>query len=143
MQKTKLGISVGALAAAIFITGIFNTTAMIILAGYALLMESNPWLKKAAVKAVVIVMGAVLITYATDFINDVLAIPNYIIKWFDDSYDAFQLYIPLNILSIIDRVVVIGEFALLAVCAIKAPKQGTLKFGPLDKFIDKIIIKED
>lgn len=143
MQKTKLGITVGALACAVYLAGIFNSTILILLAGYVLIAETNPWLKRVTVKAVMIVFLAYALVYATDFINDVLSIPNYIIRWFDDDYDAFQLKIPLNLLSIFDQCVYILEFVLLALCALKAPKQGTFRFAPIDKLVDKIVVRDE
>lgn len=52
MQKTKLGITVGALGAITFFAGFFGGyLAAIVLAGYALLFEENAWLKRSVVKA--------------------------------------------------------------------------------------------
>ncbi len=53
MQKTKLGISVGLLGAAIYFTSLFSGYLVpVILTGYVLLFEENDWLRKNAVKAV-------------------------------------------------------------------------------------------
>lgn len=143
MQKTKLGIKVGALAMAIYVLALVNNpTALTILVGYVLLFEANPWLKKAALKAFTIIIIAALLTSLPSLINNILAIPNYIISWFDSSYDAFQLKVPLNLLNIYTRVISIIEFVLLAVCAIKAPKQGTCAFAPIDKIVEKIIVDD-
>ena len=64
MQKTRLGITVGLMGALTYFIALFGGyLAMIIVAGYILLFESNEWLKKAAVKAAVITIGfAVLIS---------------------------------------------------------------------------------
>ena len=57
MQKTKLGITVGALGAITFFAGFFGGyLAAIVLAGYALLFEENAWLKRSVVKAVVLMV---------------------------------------------------------------------------------------
>ncbi len=46
MQKTKLGVSVALMGAALYFLGLFSGyVALIILAGYVLLMEENVWLK--------------------------------------------------------------------------------------------------
>lgn len=52
MQKTRLGISVGLLGAAIYFMGLFSGYLLaVLLAGYVLLFEENSWLRKNAVKA--------------------------------------------------------------------------------------------
>ena len=57
MQKTKLGISVGLLGAAIYFTGLFSGYLVaVLLAGYVLMFEENEWLRKNAVKAVALMM---------------------------------------------------------------------------------------
>ena len=51
MQKTRLGISVGLLGAAIYFMGLFSGYLLaVLLAGYVLLFEENSWLRKNAVK---------------------------------------------------------------------------------------------
>ena len=64
MKKTKLGISVGLLGAAIYFMGLFSGyLVVVLLAGYVLLCEDNEWLKKSAVKAVsVMALFSFLIT---------------------------------------------------------------------------------
>ena len=52
MEKTKLGISVGLFGAIIFAVALFGGyIPSILLVGYVLLMETNEWLRKSAVKA--------------------------------------------------------------------------------------------
>ena len=54
MQKTRLGISVGMLGAAVYLTGLFSGYLVaILMAGYVLLCEENGWLKRSDIKAVV------------------------------------------------------------------------------------------
>ena len=53
MEKTKLGISVGLMAAGIYLITLFGgLVPAVLLAGYVLLFEDSEWLKKNAVKAV-------------------------------------------------------------------------------------------
>ena len=82
MQKTRLGISVGLLGAAIYFMGLFSGYLLaVLLAGYVLLFEENSWLRKNAVKAMsVMAVFSLLITVlnlvpnAIGFINDVVSI---------------------------------------------------------------------
>lgn len=80
MQKTRLGISVGLLGAAIYFMGLFSGYLLaVLLAGYVLLFEENSWLRKNAVKAMsVMAVFSLLITVlnlvpnAIGFINGML-----------------------------------------------------------------------
>jgi len=55
-QKTKLGISVGLFGAALYFMGLIGVIPLVLMAGYVLLFEESGWLKKAAIKAVGIVV---------------------------------------------------------------------------------------
>ena len=53
MNKTKLGITTGLLAALAYFTGCFSGYLLLFLvAGYVLLKEEDEWLRKNVVKAV-------------------------------------------------------------------------------------------
>ena len=79
MQKTKLGISVGLLGAALYFLGLINTVALFLLAGYVLLFEENEWLRRAAVRAAVIVVGFGLIFTLIGTLENVFAFFNVLI----------------------------------------------------------------
>lgn len=89
MQKTRLGISVGLLGAAIYFMGLFSGYLLaVLLAGYVLLFEENSWLRKNAVKAMsVMAVFSLLITVlnlvpnAIGFINDVVSILVVVSMW--------------------------------------------------------------
>lgn len=58
MQKTKLGVTVGLLGAAVYFSALFASyIPVIMIAGYILLAEENEWLRKAVIKAVVLLMS--------------------------------------------------------------------------------------
>lgn len=68
MEKTKLGVSIGLLGAGIFAAALFGGyVATIVLAGYVLLMETNEWLRRAAVKA--LNLGTIKLPVIDDIIN--------------------------------------------------------------------------
>ena len=134
MQKTKLGISVGILGAAVYLSGMVNVMALVILAGYVLLMEENEWLRKAAVKAVAIVLGFVVLNGCLGLIDSVLSVINYMIGWFGI---LFTLQIPLNIGTIISYAFGFAENALLILLGISALSQGSVKVEIIDKLVAK------
>ncbi|OPZ88721.1 MAG: hypothetical protein BWY74_03015 [Firmicutes bacterium ADurb.Bin419] len=136
MQKTKLGISVGLLGAAMYFLGLVNFLGLILLAGYVLLFESNEWLKKSAVKAAAIVIGFALISVVISISNDVFAVLNGLLSWVRIS---FRISWPLQLDSIFLNIMDILEKLILLLLGFKAFTQGTMNVGPIDKVIDKNI----
>jgi uncharacterized membrane protein YbhN (UPF0104 family) len=81
MQKTKLGISVGLLGAALYFLGLLSFLGLLILSGYVLLFETNEWLRRSAVKAVAVVIGFALISMIFTFGNDIFSSINGLLSW--------------------------------------------------------------
>lgn len=133
MEKTKLGISVGLLGAILYILGLINFLGLIVVAGYILLCESNVWLRKAAVKAVVIYVVFYLVSILLGMIGDIFGFFNVFLGWFT----AFRLDFPLNIDSLINYIVSFVRSALYLILAFTALHQGTVSMGKLDETIDK------
>jgi hypothetical protein len=136
MEKTKLGISIGLLGAALYFTGLMNFLGLIVLAGYVLLFEKNEWLKRSAVKAVAIVIGFTLISVLIGISNDILGIFNNLLSWFKIS---FRLSWPLKLDSIALNVFGVLQKIVLLLLGFKAFTQGSLTVGPIDKVVDKNI----
>ena len=59
--------------------GLLGIVPLVILAGYVLLLENNEWLKRAAVKAVVIVVAFGLISVLIGTLSDVFDFLNVIL----------------------------------------------------------------
>ena len=55
MNKTKFGLSANAYAALVFAVGLLGITPVVLLAGAALIVEENEWLKRMSVKALAFV----------------------------------------------------------------------------------------
>jgi hypothetical protein len=139
MQKTKLGISVGLLGAALYFLGLVNTTALILLAGYVLLREDNLWLRKTAVKAVVISVSFSLLSVVITSGNDLFAFLNSILSWFQDPEDftAFQFKYPFELETILRNILYLVENILLLILGFMALKQGSIKIGVFDNTVNK------
>lgn len=144
MKKTKLGITVGLLGAAIYFMAMINTLGLIILAGYVLMFEENPWLKKSAVKAVVITVSFSLISVIISLGNDVFGVLNTMIGWVDGPFNfvLFQLRYPFGIETIIRNILSLLENILFIILGIKALKQGSVKIGFIDNIINKHMDQE-
>lgn len=136
MHKTKLGISVGLLGAIIYFSAAFSGgyIVAIILCGYVLLVEDNPWLRKTSVKSVLLMVAFSLLTFVLnvvpDLTNMITTISNITGK-----------YISSNIISsidvILDTIVGIIRSIVFIVLGIKALNQGIIKLPLIDKIIDK------
>lgn len=135
MQKTKLGISVGLLGAAIFFTGLFSGYLItIILTGYVLLFEENEWLKKSAVKAVALMMFFSLLPTLFNLIPNVIVIINNIVAIFGGTFGVLILS---RVIAAINSIIDITETILFIGLGIKALNQGTIAVPVVDKLINK------
>ena len=135
-MKTKMGISVGLMGAALYLVGIFNFLAMILLAGYVLLMEDNAWLKKSAVKVVAIVMCFALVNSILGLGSSLFGAINVIFGWFGADF-TFRLSYPVNLDLLVLRSLDLLRDLVLIILAIKALTQGSLKVPLVDSIVDK------
>lgn len=138
MQKTKLGISVGLLGAIIYFASAFGGgyLAALLLCGYVLLAEDNPWLRKTSIKAVLLLVLFSLISVILGLIPDIWeAITNLLMAFNQYPSSNFISGINLTISSAISIV----KSVLFVILGLKALNQGTIKLPIIDKLIDKFI----
>lgn len=135
MQKTKLGISVGLLGAAIYFMGLFSGYLVaILLAGYVLLCEDNEWLKKSAVKAVSVMALFSFLATVVNLIPNAISVIDYIVSMFGGNfYIAFISNLVSAVVAVLD---IIEKLVLLGLGA-KALNQGTITVPVVDKLINK------
>lgn len=135
MQKTKIGISVGMLGAAIYLTGVFSGYLVpVILTGYVLLFEENEWLKRSAVKAISLMLFFSFITVLINLIPDVMKCIDYVVSMFGGNfYIGFISKLVNAVTSIIDII----EKVLFIVLGVKALNQSTIAVSVVDKLINK------
>lgn len=135
MQKTKLGVSVAVLGAAMYFTGLFSGYIItIILAGYILLMEENVWLKKAAVKSVALMIAFSVLSALLGLIPDVIGFVDSIVNIFGAS---FRISVLSNIIYMLREGLDLVEKVLFLLLGLKALNQGTIKVPVIDKLVDK------
>ena len=119
MQKTKLGVSVAVLGAAMYLLGLVGGyIPTLLMAGYVLLFEENSWLKKAAVKVL-----AVMLCFS--FAGVVLGL----------------LPSAVGVLNATLGVFGVGgiQSVLLILLTIKALTQGTVAVPVVDELVDKAV----
>lgn len=137
MQKTKLGITVGALGAITFFAGIFGGyLAAIVLAGYALLFEENAWLKRSVVKAVVLMVFFSVTVAIINVIPDLLEFVGNIASVFNGNFSIIKVNQVVNVvvsgLNLAEKVLFLG-------LGVKALSQGTIVIPFIDKKVSKYI----
>lgn len=134
MQKTKLGITVGLLGAAIYLFALVSPFTLVIIAGYVLLFEENEWLKRAAVKAAAILLLFGILTSGVGLLDNLLNIFSYIIGWFGKS---ITLRLPLNLEEILLNILGFAEKGLFIILGLFSLTQGTVKIGMIDNLVSK------
>lgn len=136
-MKTKLGISVGLMGAALYLGSYYGGyVVMALMVGYVLLCEESQWLKTAAVKAALILLSFSLLNTVIDLIPTLVNLLDSLFRVFNGS-----LYIPFidnvsnlfyNVLNLLKKVLMIGLAALALI-------NGDKKSDPLDKLVQKFM----
>ena len=99
MQKTKLGISVGLMGALAYFGSLFGGYIVALLIfGYILLVEENPWLRKTAVKTLVLLVTFSIISYTIGLIPDFIT---FIYTIFNVFKEHFSIPVVTSIISVI------------------------------------------
>ena len=124
MQKTRLGITAGAVGAAAYLAGFFGGYIIVILiSGYVLIFEENAWLRRCVVKAAVILLFFTFLIGCINIIPDILdAISNF------SSILGMSFTIPIlyNVISFITSILTVFEKILILGLGIKATRQETI-----------------
>ncbi len=137
MQKTRLGLSVGLLGAAMVLSCLVGGyTISILLAGYILLFEENVWLKQTTVKAVAIMFGFSILYVLCNLIPNAIGVIDSLFRAFGGE---FHLNFISSIISAIHGVCNILENILLIVLALKAFNQGTISIPMIDSLVSKFM----
>ena len=135
MQKTRLGISVGLLCAAVYFTGLFSGYLVpVILTGYVLLFEENEWLKRNAVKAVALMEFFSLLTILFNLIPDAISFIGNIAAAFGGN---FGINLLTRIVAAIVDVIDIFKKILFIGLGFKALNQGSISVPVVDTLINK------
>lgn len=135
-MKSRLGLSVGMVAAGVYFIALFGGyLALSLFVGYILLIEPNPWLRKTAVKAFVVCLAFSLISTIFGFIPTAFGMLMDALLIFDVNVSA--LYVVNNLTSIIHSIIDLVRTILLLVLGFMAFNQSTIPLGPIDNLIHK------
>lgn len=138
MQRTKLGISVGMMGAWIYFAGLFaGYIAVLLMVGYVLLFEESGWLKRSAIKAIVLL---IIFSFITTIIG---LIPNAV-SVIDNLLAVFNITIGRGILNnlsyAVSSVISIIEKIMFLVLGVKALKQETIVIPSVEELISRHVV---
>ena len=135
MEKTKLGISVGIAAAAIYFVAYFGGyVPAMLMAGYVLIAEENQWLKRSAVKAVATLACFSALFAVIGLLPDALSWIGSLVDLFNGS---FSYSVVSKILSVITEALDIAKTVIFLMLGVKALTQATIKVPFVDNFLNK------
>lgn len=133
-MKTKLGLSVGFLGAATYFLGLFNGyTVLVLVVGYILLCEEDSWLRKSAVKALVISLVFSGLCYLIDIIPALLNLVDDIFGIFKSSFYPSSIH---SLFSFFRNGLVMIKEIILIVFGLLAFGKKTIKIGIIDKLVE-------
>ena len=127
--RTRLGITVGMLGAAIYVSALISPVVLGLLAIYVLFLEENHWLKASAIKAVICYLGFFVVFQVIDGINYFLSIINRMmsmVHWYPDLSFPGSITDALSICRIVFFLVV----------AFGALKMRDLRIDRIDEFVE-------
>ena len=140
MQKSKLGISVGLLCAALYFSYLFgNILIPIAIIAYILIVEENIWLKKSAVKSLVVyAVLSIVLPFIISLIPDILDVIDSFLNVFDVYLRNYQVFnIIYRIFEFLNNILYIVRRFAYIILGILALKQSTIKLPVVDNFINK------
>ena len=137
MEKTKLGITVGALGAITYFAGFFSGYLVaIVLAGYVLLFEDNAWLRRSAVKSIVLMTFFSMLVAVINLIPDVIGFIGNIASVFNGHFAISKVS---QVITVLVSGINIFEKVLFLGLGIKALSQGTIVIPFIDTKVSKYI----
>lgn len=135
MQKTNLGISVALMGAGLYFLGLFSFIPAFLLAAYVLLREEDAWLKRNAIRMVVIVIGFYVLHVGVDLLQEIWGVINCILGWI--PFLNLHFSFPLNLDSIANYIISFLENLVLLLSGFKALSGNMIKVDFADKLLSK------
>lgn len=135
MARSKIGIHVGLIGAAICFVALFGGfTPTLLLAGYVLLAEDNAWLRHTAIKAVALLCGIAFLTTILQLIPDCLGCIASLVSIFDGNFDYEKIR---TIIKMLTQILAIIKTVMFLALGTKALNQGTVAIPFLDRLISE------
>lgn len=141
MKKSNLGVSVGFIGALAYLAAFLNSfVGLLLIVGYVLLREENIWLRKNALKALVLYIGFLLLSVVVRLIPNFFGLLNTFLSIFRFNFVSIVF---TGIFATLTKLLTYGAKLLYLALGVMALTQRTIAFAPLDKFIDKLVNLEN
>jgi len=134
MEKTRIGVSVGLMGAALYLAGMAGgVLAFLVLAGYVLLFEKNAWLRRTAIQAGVIVFSFMIAGALIDLIPSLASGLTNLVGIFGGHLTIR----PLSSLGgLLGNILSIARILLFVALALRALKQQSMPIAQADKLVN-------
>lgn len=139
MLKTKLGVSIALVGAAMYFLGAFSFIPAVLLAGYVLIAEENEWVKRQAARMIGVVLFFGLLSIAVGWIDDFVSVLNIVVRWFNDEV---YLTVPASLTLLIQYFISVAKEVVLLLMGFMALGMKNVRFVFVDKLLDKFMSSE-
>lgn len=137
MQKTRLGVSVGLMGAAVvFATFFGGYIPSIMLVGYVLLFEENVWLRRNSVKALALLMFFGVVFEVIGLIPDVFGWVDSLVRIFNGNFSYTFIS---NVIGFITNTISVLKTVVFLLLGVKSLTQGTVKIPVVDNMLNKYL----
>ena len=135
MEKSKLGVSLGVVGAAMYLLSYFSGhMAALLLVGYVLLFEENAWLKRTAVKAAVVGFMFAIASTLLGLLPNCISTINSFFYLFDGE---FYITFVSELVSFLRNVLNLAQTIVMLGLAWKALSMKTIVITFVDNFVGK------
>ncbi len=140
-MKTKIGVSATLMAAGVYFAALFGSyVPVVLIAGYILIAEENQWLRRTAIKAVVLMVAFDLLILGLNFI------PGYLLDFIYDLVVTFNgnfsYIVVTRIFNLLTDIVRICEVVVFVALGFMSLKMQDMKLGCIDTVTDKNIVEK-
>lgn len=134
-HKTRLGLSVGLVGGITYLCGLFGGLLVLLLASaFIFLYEDNMWLKRTALKALVLLLAFSVLQAVIGILPDLMRLFSGFAVLFHSYFEPEFIY---NLESVLLSAVHLGKNVLFLVLGLLAFDQRDLRLGKLDEWIEK------
>ena len=140
MEKTKLGLSAKLVAALCFLFALFGGYVIAgVAAGYILICEENKWLKRMALKAILVLVTFSLLSLAINLLPDVMDMFIDMIRIFKSTFLYEVTGAVSRVVTWLSDILYLLKLAVYALLVIFAAFGKTVRLPLIDKICDKCI----
>lgn len=134
MEKTKIGLNVGVVAAVAYLLFLFGGyTVGLLFVGYVVLCEKDTWLRKNAVTALLVALCFSGLSLLVGLLPDVLSLLYSLLRIF-----SVHIYLDVvdSIFSFFSQIISLLRTVVLVLLAVLALRKKTVEIKALDKLFE-------